>query len=76
MIFGRESAPRYTLGIAIRLRSGIAKEDSLKNRDFWIIFRKASISFLCFVCIASTAAITVDLIVLAIDCLTTGFMEL
>lgn len=51
------------------------EEESLRNKDFSIISCKASISSSCFICIASTVAVTADVTVLAIDYLIARSMK-
>lgn len=53
----------------------VEEEESLRSKDFSIISRKASISSLCFLYIASTAISIADMTVLAINYLTVGSMS-
>lgn len=68
------------VGCALETASGLGKrieeEESLRNKDFLIIFYRASIFSLCFVCITSTATTIADIKVLAIDYLTVGSMSM
>lgn len=58
------------------LEEGVEEVEFLRSKDFLIISCRANISFLCFVCIASRAAMMVDVTALAIDCSTAGSIEL
>ena len=49
-------------------RGGVAEGESLKSRDFSIIFRRESISLSCLVWMEATAVTTADVIAFAIDC--------
>lgn len=55
---------------------GVEEAKSLRCKDFSIISRKASISSLCFICIAPLAVVTADVIALAINYSIAGFIEL
>lgn len=76
MVFSRELASGYALGVVTGLEDGIAEGDSLKNKDFSIISHRANISSSCFACIASNDAATADVTMLAIDCSTERSMKL
>lgn len=58
----------YALGAKSVLEGEIAKKESRKNKDFFIISRKESILSMCLVKMAATAIATVDITALVIDC--------
>ena len=66
--FGRELPEESDLKVASESEKGVAEGDSIKSRDFLIIFRKESILLLCLAWIEATAIVTVDAIALVIDC--------
>lgn len=66
--------PECALKAALGSEERVKVEKSLKNKDFLIIFCRAKISSLCFIYIASMAAIKTDVIAFAIDYLTVGFI--
>lgn len=67
MVFGKGSVPGCALGVASRSGGGVIERDSLKSRDFLIIFRRENLSSSCLAWIAAMAVITADVIALIID---------
>lgn len=67
MFFGGESAVGSDLGETSRSGGGLAEEDSLKRRDFSIISRRESISFLYLAWIAAIAMATAEVTTLVMN---------